>query len=267
MSLQLKAAGVRGRIGWRLQPMDLTLEAGSVHAVLGANGAGKSTLLHLLAGDLVPTTGSVTLDRQPLTQWRPESLARRRAVYGQNEQLHFGYTVLESVQLGSLPWVVSDEINRVLAQRALEWVDAATLSQRSVLTLSGGQQARVRFARVLVQLWSAPECPPCYLLLDEPTAHLDFTFQHRALAIIRRLARAGTGVLLTLHDPNLALRYADQVTLLACGKVIGQGGVSSVLSAASLTSAYGMRIMRDDTRQDYPTVRVALDPELSDYIG
>ena len=264
MSLQLKTAGVRGRLGWRLHPMDLTIEAGSVHAVLGANGAGKSTLLHLLAGDLVPTTGTVTLDSRSLTQWPPESLARRRAVYGQSEQLHFGYTVMESVQLGSLPWVVSDGINRGLAQRALEWVDAAAIAQRSVLTLSGGQQARVRLARALVQLWSASPSPPCYLLLDEPTAHLDFSFQHRALEIIRRLAGSGTGILLTLHDPNLALRYADQVTLLASGKTLGQGNVTSVLSATRLSSAYGVRIVRDDTRHGHPAVRVVLDPELSE---
>lgn len=243
MPLQLHDAGVRDQFGWRLHPISLSLQPGRLHVVLGPNGAGKSTLLSLLAGDLKPAAGIAVLDSKPLQDWSPQRLARRRAVYSQNEQMHFAFTALEAVQLGGLPWAIPEDTSRRLAYRALEWVEADTLSHKSVLSLSGGQQARLRLARALVQLWAAPDGEPCYLLLDEPTAHLDFGFQQKVFALFRHLADMLYGVLVVVHDPNLALRYAHEVTLLCAGSMIAQGVPDSALSAANVSNAYRVPVI------------------------
>lgn len=244
MSLRVAAAGLGRAAQWRLRPMSLTLTGGEIHAVLGPNGAGKTTLLSLLAGDLRPSHGLALLDDRPLQNWSPQALARRRAVYGQDETLHFAFTVAEVVGLGNLPWWGETPPERALIEAALQAVDAETWITRSVMTLSGGEQARVRLARTLVQLWSNTRGRTGYLLLDEPTAHLDFAFQHRALQLIRQVANDGYGVLLVVHDPNLALRYADRVTLLARGGVIAQGPVETRLTAETASQAYGVPVRR-----------------------
>lgn len=250
MALQLQDAGVRDQFGWRLHPVSLCLRPGRLHVVLGPNGAGKSTLLSLMAGDLKPAAGSVILDGKALQEWSPQRLARRRAVYSQNEQMHFAFTALEAVQLGGLPWAIPEDTSRRLACRALEWVEADVVSHKSVLSLSGGQQARLRLARALVQLWAAPEGEPCYLLLDEPTAHLDFGFQQKIFALFRHLADTLYGVLVVVHDPNLALRYAHEVTLLCAGSLIAQGLPDSVLSPANVSKAYRVPVTRCTSEGD-----------------
>lgn len=244
MALELRNASARDGATWRLHPVSLSLEPGCLHAVLGPNGAGKSSLLSLLAGDLLPDEGSVELDGKPLHEWIPQRLARRRAVYSQNEQMHFAFTALEAVQLGGLPWAIPEETSRQLARHALEWVDAEAFSNRSVLNLSGGQQARIRLARALLQLWTAPNGESRYLLLDEPTAHLDFGFQHKIFALLRHLAESSYGILVIVHDPNLALRYAHKVTLLSDGRLVSQGSPDQVLSAKNVSTAYHIPVER-----------------------
>lgn len=256
MSLQLQNAAVRDRTGWRLRPLSLCLKPGRLHAVLGPNGAGKSTLLSLLAGDLIPAEGTACLDGKSLHEWSPRRLAQRRAVYSQNEQMHFAFTALEAVQLGGLPWAIPEDTSHQLACRALQWVEADMLSKKSVLSLSGGQQSRLRLARALVQLWAAPDGKPRYLLLDEPTAHLDFGFQHKVFALFRSLAETLYGVLVVVHDPNLALRYAHEVTLLSAGSLIGQGPPKLVLSAATVSTAYQVPVIRCDSEDGRPMLQV-----------
>lgn len=244
MTLQLRNASARDRLSWRLRPLSVSLKPGCLHAVLGPNGAGKSSLLSLLAGDLLPAGGSVDLDGIKLQNWRPQQLARRRAVYSQNEQMRFAFTALEAVQLGGLPWAIPEDVSHDLACHALERLEAETFSHKSVLSLSGGQQARVRLARALVQLWAEPDSKPRYLLLDEPTAHLDFGFQHKVFALFRHLAETRYGVLVVVHDPNLALRYAHEVTLLSDGLLIAQGPPDRALSTENVSAAYHVPISR-----------------------
>jgi iron complex transport system ATP-binding protein len=100
---------------------------------------------------------------------------------------------------------------------------------------------RVQLARVLAQIWEA-SAHPRYLLLDEPTASLDLAHQHSCLRIARQFAAEGTGVLLVLHDPNLALSYADEVTLLCCGQIVAQGAPEQVLTQQNLERVYGVKI-------------------------
>jgi len=232
----------------RIEGVNLGVAPGELHVLLGPNGAGKSTLLGLLAGDLHPARGEVVLDGRSLADWPPMALARRRAVMMQRGSLPFPFTVREVVGLGRLPWQRDDaspaEQRKVML--ALEQTGAAALADRRYPALSGGERARVQLARALVQIAAddAGDQDPTgrYLLLDEPTASLDFAFQHHSLITMRRLADRGVGVLAILQDPNLALRHADVVSLLDHGRLVASGRPADVLDAERLSAVYGLPI-------------------------
>lgn len=227
-----------------LDSVSLCVAPGEVHAVLGPNGAGKSTLLGVLAGDLAPDQGRVSLDDRDLKDWPLEALARRRAVLPQQEGLRFGFTAAEVVSLGRLPWGdARHDTHRRMVENSMTAAGVLDLAQQRYPTLSGGERARVQFARVLAQLAGDADDPDArYLLLDEPTASLDLAHQYQCLRQMRRFAAAGGGVLAVLHDPNQAMAYADRVTLLQHGRLVASGAAAEVLSADRLSALYGIEL-------------------------
>ncbi len=252
-----------------LESASLRLEPGRVHAVLGPNGAGKSTLLKLLSGDLDPASGSVELNGRPLPEWSPLALARQRAVLPQAHALAFGFTAAQVVALGRLPCPrlpAAEETARI--RDALGQAGVTELESRRYTTLSGGERARVQLARVIAQVNDPLEGKlkglARFLLLDEPTAHLDLAHQHDCMRSARRLAARGLGVLVIVHDPNLALRYADAVTLLNHGKVVAHGRPEEALTEGALEDVYHVpvRVLRAAGRE-YPVAVVgeALRPQ------
>jgi iron complex transport system ATP-binding protein len=213
--------------------VDVEVAAGEVLALVGPNGAGKSTLLGLLAADLAPVTGAVTVDGRSLRGLRPRALARLRAVMPQQTRLEFAFTAAEVVALGTYAGqgVRAASGDRQRALEALRRVDAEALADRSFPSLSGGEQARVTLARVLAQ--DAP-----VVLLDEPTAHLDLRHQGLVLKLAREMAAAGRAVAVVLHDVNLAARWADRLMILAGGRVAACGPPGETLTASTLTEVY-----------------------------
>ncbi|MBL6749262.1 MAG: heme ABC transporter ATP-binding protein [Nevskia sp.] len=229
-----------------LAGVSLELRPGEVHAVLGRNGAGKSTLLRILAGELRAGSGTVRLNGRELAGWNAQQLARQRAVMPQSESLRFGFTVEQVVALGRFASLRQrPEEERRIVRQALELAGVGHLYDRKYPSLSGGERARVHFARAMAQIWPPEDlqaAPARYLLLDEPTASLDLAHQHDCLLQARCFAASGVGVLIVLHDPNLALRYADQATLLAGGRVAGQGPTRRLLDKAMLEQVYGLNV-------------------------
>jgi iron complex transport system ATP-binding protein len=230
-----------------LDQVSLELKPGCVHALLGPNGAGKSTLLRTLAGDLRPVSGSVTLGGRPLMEWNARDRARQRAVLLQQDSLQFAFTAREVVALGRLPCPTQGpEREKQIVDEALAIADAAHLADRVYPTLSSGERSRVQFARAAAQIWEPLTDvlggSARYLLLDEPTANLDLSHQHSCLQIARRLAADGVAVLTVLHDPNLAMAYADEVSLLRGGRLLASGAPLQVLTAAHLESLYGLPV-------------------------
>lgn len=241
-----------------LEGVSLRLQAGEVHAVIGPNGAGKSMLLKLLAGDLKPQSGSISLNGKALKDWSAGARARCRAVLPQSESLRFGFTAEQVVQLGRMPCKHHrPEREREIVHAALRTTGVERLAQRKYPTLSGGERSRVQFARVLAQIWEPVELGDRYLLLDEPTASLDLAHQHACLTTARQFATQGVGVLAVLHDPNLALTYADQVNLLCCGQLIAAGPPESVLTPQNLERVYGVKIevLRSENSRAYIAVK------------
>ncbi|MGQ0501280.1 MAG: heme ABC transporter ATP-binding protein [Panacagrimonas sp.] len=229
--------------------MTLAVAPGEVLAVLGRNGAGKSTLLHLLARDLRPNTGDVHLNGKPLDAWTASQLARQRAVLPQSESLNFSFPVEEVVALGRFPWTGEPAAHSAaMVKDAMQAANVAQLSRRPYLGLSGGERARVQFARVLAQIADAGSLSGRYLLLDEPTARLDLAHQHEILAITRGSTARGLGVVVVVHDPNLALLYADRVAVLDEGTIVACGMPDAVLTPARIETVFGLAVERVERR-------------------
>lgn len=227
-----------------LSGVSLELAPGEVLGVLGANGAGKSSLLATLAGELPPGAGTATLDGQALSAWSARALARRRAVLPQSPSLAFDLPVRTVVEMGAYAFPeVSPAQLHALVDRALALADVTRLGLRRYATLSGGEQQRVQFARVLVQVLAAREEGDARLLfLDEPTASLDPRHQADLLGAVAALARAQrVAVLAVLHDVNLAAAWCTSLLLLAGGGPVALGPPPEVLTPETLWQVYGVR--------------------------
>lgn len=224
-----------------LAPMDLAFAPGQLHAILGPNGAGKSTLLRLLSREWACQQGSIAFNGRALKAWSAPELARMRAVLPQTHALAFPFTVTEVVALGRLHALAKTRSEeRAIVDAALAASGAAHLAGRLYSQLSGGERARVQLARVLAQVWTDDAPGPRYLLLDEPTAHLDLAFQHACLRLARQWAARGVGVIAVLHDPNLVLSYADTVSVLCCGELLAHGAPADILCPELIHRVYGL---------------------------
>lgn len=237
------AKNISVRIGAKkiLDDVSLEIKAGETVALLGANGAGKSTLLKAMCGDVKLAGGAVGLENRDLHDWDYHELAGRRAVLSQHTELNFPFTATEVALLGRNPHVRGSESKRDLeiVEKALEAVEARHLAGQLFPTLSGGERQRVQLARILAQIWESPAGDaPRYLLLDEPTASLDLAHQHLTLQIARKLAVENTGVLVVLHDLNLAAHYADRICLMKRGKILHNGKPGEILTAGCVKEIF-----------------------------
>jgi iron complex transport system ATP-binding protein len=217
--------------------LDFAVEPGSCWAILGRNGAGKTTLLHTLAGLRSPAAGTIELCGRPLADLHRRDIAQLRGVLPQDDSDAFPATVLETVLVGRHPhlgrwqWESADDVR--IAREALADADMAGTDARAIGTLSGGERRRVALAALLAQ-------EPRLFLLDEPASHLDLAHQVSLLDRLVRLVRAeGRGLVMVVHDVNLALRYCDRALLLAGGDATA-GAADELLTAERLSALYGV---------------------------
>ena len=229
----LSATGLSLRIGEfpLLDDVDLAVEPGKVTAVLGPNGAGKTSLLRVLVGELTPDRGEVRLNQRGFHEWLAVERARTLAVLPQHSLLNFPFTAEEVVMLGRTPHDTGATQDRAIVGEALRAVDGDYLSDRVYTQLSGGEKQRVHLARVLAQVWEPSPLGHRYLVLDEPTSSFDLAHQQLTLDIVKSLAVREVGILMVIHDLNLAARCADQMVLLQCGAIVASGSPEEVLVA------------------------------------
>jgi iron complex transport system ATP-binding protein len=205
-----------------LDGVSFKVEQGETIAVIGPNGAGKSTLLRALSGEIGPSAGAVLLKGRAPQSWHPRELALRRAVLSQNITVTFPFTVLEVVRMGA-----GDRRGKAIdamAEAALAAVDLSDFQDRIIGTLSGGEQQRVHFARVMVQLaCGEEEHGPGILLLDEPTASLDLRHQLDLVSVAKQCAARGTTTIAIVHDLNLAALMAGRIVVLSHGRLAADG--------------------------------------------
>jgi iron complex transport system ATP-binding protein len=220
-----------------LRGVSFVARPGTVTAVIGPNGAGKTTLLRALTGD-VGHRGAVRLNGLDPARTPARRMARFRAVLAQSTQVAFPFTVEEIVRMGTEGGTGPADAD--LPAQMLAEVGLAGYGARPYQLLSGGEQARVQLARVLAQARQVltPD-GPAWIFLDEPVANLDLSCQTLAIRLARRFADSGGGVLMVLHDLNLAAMAADQVVLVSGGTVRAAGSPEAVLADDILSAAYG----------------------------
>ena len=219
--------------------LDISLRPGEVLALLGPNGGGKTTLLKTLLGLLPPKGGEVQLGGRPLTSYTARERARHIAYVPQSHAATFAFNVETIVLMGRTAhgtlFSRPSPADRVIAIRMLERFGIAHLAGRPYTNISGGERQLTLLARALAQ-------QPQFVVLDEPTASLDFGNQGRVMQEIRALGASGHGVLFTTHDPNHAMRAADRAFLLRQGVRIADGEVRTVLNRAQLEALYSAKL-------------------------
>ncbi|MFP4530601.1 MAG: heme ABC transporter ATP-binding protein [Halodesulfurarchaeum sp.] len=219
-----------------LSDVSVDVDRGEFMGVIGPNGAGKTTLLRAISGVLEPTGGSVHVDGHDVTRLPSKASSRLVAVVPQETNLAFDFTVREVVEMGRTPYqrrVSFDQsTDGSIVDRALERTQIATLADRDIGEVSGGERQRVLLARALAQ-----DTP--VMLLDEPTASLDINHQIRTLELVKSLVEDGKTVMAPIHDLNLAAHYCDRLLLLSDGERTALGPPSDVLTEQNLEAAFG----------------------------
>ena len=233
-----------------LRGVSMSVPAAGFVGILGPNGSGKTTLLRTLAGALRPASGSVLLDGVDLTRVPRAQLARRMAVVPQETQLAFDYSVLEIVMMGRYPHLGAFEIEGptdfAIARESLAATGTAGLEDRVFATLSGGEKQRVIVAAALAQVSASATTAGRHpgtgiLLLDEPTAALDLSYQLGLAALLRSLQeRLSVTIVISTHDLNFAAGLCRSLVLLRNGEVLAAGLTEEVLTADRIRALYGV---------------------------
>jgi iron complex transport system ATP-binding protein len=218
----------------RLFDACLEIREGEVLGLIGPNGAGKSTLLNAITG-LVPRSGRISLGGRDLESLESLQRARQIALQPQFIESVWALTVHDIVSMGRLPWGDSDQsIIRAVMRQA----NIATLAERHVNELSGGERARVWLARVLAN-------QPVLLLVDEPVANLDIHYQQEVMQILVDYARAGHAVVIAIHDLSLAARYCDRLCLMDRGRTLKTDSIAAVLDNEVLSPVFNVEVYVD----------------------
>ncbi|MBX3364450.1 MAG: ATP-binding cassette domain-containing protein [Phycisphaeraceae bacterium] len=254
----LKCSGVHVAYGKRevLRGVSFELEGGAMLAVIGPNGSGKTTLLRAVVGGVGVTSGEIALNGAPVGSLSPRARARMSAYAAQRGGVAFAFTVREVVEMGGLSILaLPGLVDEVLADLSLEEVASARIS-----TLSIGQQQRVSLARVLVQARAQRASGgKSLILVDEPTSAMDPFFAHRAMSVLQGEARAGSAVVVVLHDFGLAERWCTHGLVLdESGVVRAFGPIAESVTPAMLEEVFKMRFAQIRVPHDGGEARVTV---------
>ena len=256
MSLNLESVSLKLDNRQILKDVSLEINEGEIVSVIGPNGAGKSTLLNVLTGDINPDSGEIFYDDKQLKQISIQERAFTRSVMSQMQTLVFNFSVKDVIEMGWLQRGNSDFSNNfsMAFKNVTKECNVHNLIHRKFNSLSGGEQRRVHFARTLLQLWRPSESnDPRYLLLDEPTANLDLSSEMLLMNILKKRASLNVGILVILHDLNLASHFADKIAIIKDGEIMAFGEPEKIMEDAFLTSVYEVpiKVKHDPLRVHY----------------
>lgn len=218
-----------------------TLKQGELVGLIGPNGAGKTSLLRAACGLIPSDSGEVNVGGQSLTDLSAQERAKIISYLPQGNQLHWPMQVQKLVSLGRVPHLSSlrqlSAVDEAIIADAMVMTQTTHLAERASTSLSGGERALVLLARAIT-------VGAHYLFADEPTASLDPYHQLHVMELLKSLSRKGGGVLVTLHDLQLAARFCDRLILVHEGRLIAEGTPDEVLSDERLAQVFGIKVSR-----------------------
>ena len=241
-----------------LDDISFEIGQGQLVAVLGPNGAGKSTLFKCILRLLHQYEGEIWLDGQNTRDMNRKKMASLAAYIPQSETPVFNYTVMDTVLMGTTgmlsPLKSPGKEQIELAQQAIDFLDIGYMSERGINEISGGERQMALLARAIAQKAKI-------LIMDEPTANLDYGNQHHVLRSIQNMARHGFTILLSTHNPEHALRYATSVLAIKDHHVLAQGDAGEILTRGLIKSIYGLDVKILETQVGGTIVRSCVPAE------
>jgi len=229
---------------------------GQFLSVLGPNGVGKSTLFRCMLGLLSPTAGTVNIDGRPISEMSPEELSRRIAYIPQSHSPVFNYSVMDMVLMGTTArlgrFSVPGKTQEALANEALEHLGISHLRSRGYGSISGGERQLTLIARAIAQQAKI-------LVMDEPSASLDFGNRIKVMQTVRSLIEDGYCVIQSTHDPEQAYMYSDNILALHSGKVLAWGKPAQTVTAPVISKLYSIDVEVCSLRNDDIRVCVPAD--------
>jgi len=221
------------------------LNRGEIATIVGPNASGKSTLLRAINGEIPRVRGHIELRSKPIDHYNKQNklIAQWRAVLPQSSIINFDFSVLDIVLMGRNPYYEtnSEKENQAIAIDSLNKLGLYDLRERSYLQLSGGEQQRVQFARILSQMY---ECiknkKPGIVFLDEPTSNLDLKHQFEILKFLRSFKESGISILIAIHNLEQAVNFSDKLLLMDKGRLVAIGKPKSVLSTLRIKRIFGV---------------------------
>ncbi|MGM0438630.1 MAG: ABC transporter ATP-binding protein [Bacillota bacterium] len=245
-----------------LKNIDISLNKGKLTCLLGANGSGKTTIIKALNGIIKKDSGQIFIDGENLDNLKQKEIAKKISMVPQEHNSVFSYKSIDVVIMGVTPYLgfgkQPDHTIYLKAKKIMDKLNILEMADRNYNELSGGERQLVLIARALLQDTE-------YMLFDEPTSHLDFKNQHLILRELKKLTKKQKGVVTALHDPNLALKYSDQVIIIKEGKILTYGETEKVMNSKNLSKAYETEIIVDELANK---VEIAADnnPDIKEVI-
>ena len=222
-----------------LKNINLCIKAGEFVGLIGPNGAGKTTLLKCING-INKADGVIKINDMPIDKLSDKKLAKDVSLMHQNTSISFPFPAIEIVMMGRYPYLKrlqresKEDYN--VAKKNMEYTDTIRLEKTLVTEMSGGERQRVLFAKTLTQETDI-------ILLDEPTASLDITYQEQIFKYSKELAMQGTTVVAAIHDLKIAGRYCSRLILLNKGQIVADGSPEEVLTSKNLSQVYGINAL------------------------
>lgn len=222
-----------------LHPLQFEIEKGSFTTIIGPNGAGKSTLIHLLAGGTSNYSGAIFLGQKNITEYPTITLAQKRAVLAQQNNIQFPIDVMQVVQLGRQPYLQQE--TPLASQEAIDfgietW-NIQDLRHRKYQSLSGGERQKVQFARIWTQLYTN-DYSEKILFIDEPLTYLDIYHQLDFMKKIDQLHQKGLTIIGVFHQLDIALQHSENIIVLDNGQISFSGNKSTILERKILEKTF-----------------------------
>ena len=238
-----------------LHGISFTANRGDLIAVLGPNGVGKSTMFKCLMGFFKNFAGTITLGGRDIRTLSHKEIAKQIAYIPQSTYPTFNYEVIDIVlmgmtaQLSALSSPNQDHVRK--AQEALDSLGIGHLARAGYGEISGGERQLVLIARALVQNAKI-------LIMDEPTANLDYGNQFKVMCRVTELAQNGYIIIISTHNPDHAFLYANRVIMMYDGKVLADGTPDAVLDADLIKRVYHVDVRIETFTDDWGTHKLCI---------